>query len=203
MKIITSEQSKEYESLKRRYHMDLYRDSIRSLSLEQDIDEPVKSCVMAFGLLGCNPMWSCCGFDYEGQPIHKAHHYGWVYFALTLNPVTKTFINIFLKTPNWFFADTWKVNLTFNDGVKTVWFQNPFIQIKDWDDEECINYSEIAATRIRYLEYFFATLKDNMADSFTLIDQNAKYKRRFPFWQYPTKEPWTFAKEDLMKRIRG
>src|SRR3990167_575278 len=51
--------------------------SVKSITrLEDDIDEPLKTCVMALALLGCEPVWSCCGFDYAGQPIHKSHEHG-------------------------------------------------------------------------------------------------------------------------------
>jgi hypothetical protein len=45
-------------------------------NLEDDIDKPMKLIVGAAALIGAKPQWSCCGFNYDGQPAHKDHVYG-------------------------------------------------------------------------------------------------------------------------------
>ena len=53
--------------------------------LENDIDMPMRTIVGMFALLGCKPLFSCCGFDYDSQPVHKTHEYGNAYVMLQNN----------------------------------------------------------------------------------------------------------------------
>jgi len=203
MKLITKSQQNEYEALKKRYSMDMKRESILRLSLEEDIDAPVKSCVMGLAILGCDPRWSCCGFDYHGQPIHKNHDYGSVYFGLVYNDSTKKYLSRFFESPDWMFPKTWQVTLSKNDGVPMVWLSNQFVRKELWDGQDSIHYSELAATRIRYLEYSLLSVSGDMAQDTILVDENSRYNRRFKFWQYPPKCPWSFTKDQFLERVHG
>jgi hypothetical protein len=45
------------------------RDSV--LSLEEDVDTPMKKIMVMLALLEVKTYFSCCGFNYNGQPVHK------------------------------------------------------------------------------------------------------------------------------------
>lgn len=155
---------------------------------------------MALALLGCNPYFSCCGFDYYGQPIHKSHSYGELYFGMETNTENNTVLSEFFAS-NTFLKDTWTANYTMNDGIPTVWLATRFARKDKWDSEDSIHFSELAVTRTHYLQMFLMSLQDRMKDEFPLKDGNDIYRRRFRFWQYPAKEPWLITKSALLARV--
>src|SRR3990167_10289827 len=87
---LTEQEFQEYLNLRSLYSREKMLESVRSVRcLRDDIDQPIRNCVAYLALLGCNPVWSCCGFDYIGQPIHKSHEYGSSGFCLTDNEQTR------------------------------------------------------------------------------------------------------------------
>ena len=149
--IISDRSYREYQLLKAHYDRDTIAKSIGSVTnLEQDVDEPIKTCVMGFSLLGCNPIWSCCGFDYDGQPIHKRHRYGCEYFILEYNLRTSSILERFNQsiTP---FKEHWKMNTFNRDGMIVCSLQNEFEKGWLWQDRNHPHFSELAATYTGYL----------------------------------------------------
>jgi hypothetical protein len=197
MKTVTWKQYHEYLSLKRQYEMDLRYESAINTSLESDIDSPIRNCVMGLALLGCEPQWSCCGFDYANQPIHKSHQTGRCYFVLK-NPIkTLAMFNVLvqMKIP---LGDYWECQakqgmIDFHADFKNI--------ITQWDSNNSIHYAEQATQFIRYLELALVSMKYELADSYTLTDTNSMYRWYFPEWQYPPKESWTFTKEQFLERV--
>lgn len=194
---ITEEQLQEYEWLRSKYKQETIRASLQSVTrLEDDIDEPIKKCVMALALLGCAPLWSCCGFDYAGQPIHKTHQTGRIYFILgepsnTL-PLFRT-----IQVSDMPFKSQWHINAT-NKTATDLHLDFGNI-IKQWDDGDSIHYSEQAVQIIAYFEDLLISLSDNFLSEVTLKDTNGQYKSGFPHWQYPPRQEWVIRKSDLIK----
>ena len=78
--LISDEDYKEYRTLQHNALFQQKLESVRGMkNLRDDIDVPIRKLVAMFALLGCTPLWSCCGFDYDGQPMHKTHEYGNIY----------------------------------------------------------------------------------------------------------------------------
>ena len=156
---------------------------------------------MGFALLGCSPLWSCCGFDYHGQPIHKFHQYGRIYFILRDSIRTKRLwedaLHLHLiggKTWEFLFlqqSHVWDLHIDFKN------------VIPQWSDEHCPHYSEQAVQYINQMEQFLVMFRDDMLDVATVVDSNSIYKKVFRHWQYPSKGPWTFTKQDFLEEIYG
>lgn len=196
---ISDQDYQEYLLLKKKYGQDAILESIRDTPLEDDIDVPIKNCLMAFALLGCEPSWSCCGFDYFGQPIHKFHQYGRCYFVLrhvmrSLAVLHQAYVD---QVP---YLGQWQFYIR-NTGLD--WHLDFKNVIPQWDDTQSIHYSEQAVVYTEYLERFLLGQSINFSDTATIEDTNASYHEIYSNWQYPTKESWTFTKEDLMARARG
>jgi len=73
--------------------------------------------------------------------------------------------------------------------------------IPQWNNTESIHYSEQVVAYISYLEKFLLSQNNKFSDTATIEDTNSAYHEVYPYWQYPAKKPWTFTKEDLMKRV--
>ena len=164
-------------------------------TLEQDVDEPIKVCVMALALLGCEPLWSCCGFDYKGQPIHKSHQYGRCYFVLGNR---LSVLGIYVKLlysdiPNkgfWSLQSAGDKSIDLHADVSNV--------IKQWDTPDSIHYYETLSMHIQEFENFLMGLHESFLDEVTLTDTNATFKDSIRSWQYPPKKDGVIRKSDLL-----
>ena len=206
MKKISDEEYEQFQILKQNAESQANFDSVRETKyLENDIDTPIRKLVAMFALLGCEPQFSCCGFDYDGQPLHKTHEYGCVYFILDDNSETEEVIQILMdrnivveddgKTDKW---TTWK-----NAGgviLRTAFTKKHDSMDYPWVAKRtCIHYSEVAALNISVLERALRSLSDWFAPVVTLYDTNTEYRnrRKVSEWQYPGLEPWTIYLDDL------
>jgi hypothetical protein len=188
---ITEEEYQQYEDLKRWAKREgVLKSAKETENLEDDIDEPVKICVAMFALLGCNPVYSCCGFDYSGQPYHKSHQYGRPYFILSSNASSTNIIFELSKLKsNWVASPNTRsyVNLELMAG------KNPH-----WRKEECIHFSEECVIAIGQMELFLRRFEGRMIESIVLIDTNSISKKHHKYWQYPPKSPWHIQKKDVI-----
>lgn len=192
---ITEDQYKEYEQLLAWKKKEDIRLSLKETkNLEDDIDEPIKSCVMMLALLGTNPIYSCCGFDYEGQPYHKSHQYGDSYVLFADDPKIE-----FELPPMWevkkrseYFPE---YMLVLKEGFKA----NPH-----WTDPSCIHFAENFVIAITLLEKVLWNQQESFCtEKVTLSDTNHQANQFSPYWQYTPKEPWTFDFVDLVVRMNG
>lgn len=200
MKTMTDAEFEELESLRRRYRLDAIRVSAAAATLEQDIDTPIKKCVMALALLGCEPMWSCCGFDYEGQPIHKSHQGESAWVVLRDNARSRCLAER-LETealPFREYANAWKTNFALHYGDARCTLYSQLRAHNTWPNPECIHFSEPAAIAIQVLETYLLSLADEFQETVILTDTNVEFQKRFNWWQYPTKAPWVVRKVDLV-----
>ena len=187
---ISEAELEELRLLRKHYGQEAIQKSIRSLvCARDDVDEPIRKCVAAFALLGCQPIWSCCGYDYVGQPIHKSHQYGRIFFIL-LSPSRSS--SVFDR----FGMEDWKLlrnvaDLGFSFHLD---FRNI---IPQWDNVKSIHYPEAPVVQIHYLEKFLFSLSDEFMSEVMLEDTNLHYATQFTYWQYPILEPWVIKKVDF------
>lgn len=200
MRIITGKEYEEFKLLCQIYKRDSIRQSALSIrTLDEDIDAPIRMCVMALALLGCEPMWSCCGFDYAGQPLHKSHKYDRVGFALRDNFRVRWLTEQLEQTPLEFqdYANGWKFDYASHYGNENCYLVSDIHTGNIWPDRDSIHYSEPGTIAIQLLEKFLLRLSHEFQDCVTLRDTNAEFKQRFQWWQYPAKSDWVIHKSDL------
>lgn len=185
-------------------------ESVKSMKmLENDVDVPIKTIVGMFALLGCHPLFSCCGFDYHGQPYHKTHEYGNAYITLQDNSNTKQIINFFIEMG--FFADTYKRTSQWRtwkiEQDKIVFVAQSF-DWKDrkmgypWTKENCIHYAERGVIGLHELrKKLYYAFKDHFLNEITLRDTNENHNKNLAYWQYPALEPWEINKNSLLLEI--
>lgn len=186
MKTISENKYKEYLALKRWAKREkVYQSMTSTTKLEDDIDLPVKKCVAMFALLGFQPIFSCCGFDYHGQLYHKSHQYGEPYFMFSENEKSKSLIGV--KYGAWIGEKRHAILLIAK--VKG----NPH-----WRKKDCIHFSEECVISIGALERWLLSNTSIMVDTITLQDTNQNYKKSgIRHWQYEPKEPWIIRKDLL------
>lgn len=209
---------KDYNEYRILQHNALFQQKLESVrgmkNLKNDIDVPIRNLVAMFALLGCNPLWSCCGFDYDGQPLHKTHEYGNTYIRLLNNEQSRKIANILvikqviekqITSISEISSDKWvgrqlggyiQLNCDFDYEINKT--QYP------WSIKSCIHYCEYALIRIRELEQAILTLfSDDFADTAVLHDTNGKYKQHIYNWQYPILEDWIITKEDIIRGVNN
>lgn len=184
MKKLTDEEYLDYQRLK----------SLESLSttynLEDDIDFPIKNSVALLALAGANPMFSCCGFDYHGQPQHKKHQYGEPYIMLQNDDPTRLVISKIYGTQ---LPYGWKITRRGTIMLALTSSNNPH-----WDSPEIIHYSEMMVIALNDLEhYLWDRLKDSLLDEVILEDTNKTHHKNLKYWQYPPKNPWVITLDSL------
>lgn len=189
MKEISDDEYKEYLKLKEKapyfYSMKSAKEIIY---LEDDIDTPIKSCVAMFALFQCEPTFSCCGFEYDGQPLHKTHQMRNPYIRMGKNPQSSALLSHPPKI--------WTCR-KFNDEILVEFITkdkgNPH-----WRNPTCIHFAEEILDAIRYLENSLIANKKNFVNKVTIKDTNHLCLQKTRFWQYPPKKPWTIYKEDYL-----
>lgn len=170
--------------------------------LEQDVDEPMKNVVMMLNLLGCVTSWSCCGFNYEGQPFHKDHTYGYIYVVMKADLRSFDIVRRFMEFRHTLSA-AWNCKLAKSDDV-AIFSLSAYIQRQEqWNSPASPHYGELGATYIACFEEFLWSLKEEFLDKVIMKDRNAEYKERFSNWQYPPKEDWLIKRDDLIFRMSG
>lgn len=191
---ITDEQFSEYEQLKRWAKREMVFKSAKEITkLEDDIDKPIKNCVAMFALLGCQPFYSCCGFDYSKQPFHKSHQYGRPYIMLSDSERTAQILEILSRQKTVWYAEKGAqgyVNLQVMAGM------NPH-----WRKEECIHFAEECVISIKWLECFLVVLKSGMLEEVVIEDTNLRAKKDLEYWQYPPKEPWVILRSEVFEKL--
>lgn len=189
---ITNEEYEEYKMLKKWAKREKVFKSAKDVkNLEDDIDTPIKNCVAMMALLGCKPMYSCCGFDYNGQLFHKSHQYGQPYIKMEACPRAIRFLEEFPRNRYWF-ADGGKYHID----LKVHANMSPY-----WRKEECIHFAEECVIAIGWLEQVLLSVNGVMADTISLEDSNQKALKENKYWQYPPKEPWVIKKDKILSSL--
>jgi hypothetical protein len=198
--IITPAEYAEFQHLRLLYKLESKLESVRQLrNLEQDIDAPIRSVVAMLALLGCEPIWSCCGFDYAEQPYHKSHQYGKSYIAMNDNEAIRVLTPVILEAMP--FQDKYTI---WTIKPRQVYEDDGWVLFADleggnvWPETDSIHYSEPGTIAIGYLKKILFGLKDRFTDSVTLGDYNGIHKNRYPDWQYPPLRDWVINKADVL-----
>ena len=208
--LISENEYKELQGLRNHYKRENNLKSANSMkSLENDIDLPIKTIIGMFALMGCWPKFSCCGFDYEGQPIHKTHEYGNAYVMLDDNYNTEEVVKFLVgeellvettteKTSQW---RTWKI-----EKHKQVFVALAFDWLESkreypWTKTNCIHYAEKGVIGLDYLKKHLYRLRKSFLEEITLIDTNKQQHKNLAYWQYPALKSWKINKEELIGEI--
>lgn len=169
--------------------------------LEDCIDTPIKKCVALLNLLGLETVWSCCGFDYEGQR-NKDHVPGSPQIFIKAN--SKSF-NLLLKIVDY---ELFKVQNAWNAMIKCMQLQEPtfilFCQFPMnkgglWDTQNSPHFHERPVMCITFLEHRLLQFKDKMKNKVVLTDMNKTMKDITPIWGMNYMEDWIIRKEDWVK----
>lgn len=197
---ITDAEYAEYQALRTAERLERIHQSITNLrNLGADIDAPIKRCIMALALLGCEPLWSCCGFDYFDQFPHKSHAYGECGIALRNNTRSRWLGKRLLDKP-----------LPFQN-YKNRWVFTPYRHYQDdliyfvaniqdgniWPNKDSVHYSEPGTIALGFLENYLLTLRGQMQAECILQDTNHLFLDRYAAWQYPPLADWKIRQTDL------
>ena len=170
------------------------RDSV--LSLEDDIDLPMKKVIAMLSLLDITTFFTCCGFNYNGQLMHKEHVYGnWQVLMLADTKcmmLTKELVDS-MKNPKFRPLIEYKYF-----GTSLTWIYGINSEIRNWDKPECPHSSEISVIITDEIEKFLMDKLNDMKDISVVYDFNDYMLKRYSNWQYPAKLPWTVSKQKLL-----
>jgi len=176
-------------------------ESIRQInSLKDDVDEPIRSVVAMLALLGCAPAWSCCGFDYEGQPHHKSHTHGYCYFVMSQDamPMVESIMSSLPYQHN--MANRWRLCKQTRYGKAACGLSSVFSNSTNaWNSSGSVHFSEPGVIAIGLLEESLYKLSDQFVDKVVLVDTNKEYKNTFPAWVYPARGDWIIHGSDFAR----
>jgi hypothetical protein len=160
------------------------------MNLEEHIDDPIKKSVVGMALLGFVPIFSCCGFNYDGEKVKKTHlEKPYIYLDKDMmNSESKAMLLDIAHESNWTIAPAgqyidfhgWKWN-----------GDHP------WKAEGCPHKPEIAVLALNYLERILETRKTLFKKSVKIVDGNFIYKniKKIKHWQYKPSEAWEVTPE--------
>lgn len=207
--LISDEDYNEYRILQHNALFQQKLESVRGMkNLKDDIDTPIRKLVAMFALLGCETRWSCCGFDYDGQPMHKTHEYGDSFIRLV---DSKRALEVMATLINFNAIKLTKEGELLNTDEWTVWRKANEIYLRTdfdyfhrqsdypWAGHSCIHFSELAVIKIYDLEQAMLKLfSSEFLSGAILQDTNYKSKNILNNWQYPALEDWIITKEDIL-----
>lgn len=204
---ITETQWDEYQVLKQNAEYQAKLQSLNSLpSLKDDIDEPMRLIVAMLALLNCEPQFSCCGFNYPTQPLHKTHLYGVSYIRCSENEWSKA-LSDYLKLElqeEIKDHDKWQAI----NKQKRIYFECHFHksfgnwdEYKAWNFGECLHYPEIAVSQIKYFENKLKVLHEYFSDDAELQDTNEKYREYNSYWGYDPLPSWHITKDWVLSKF--
>ena len=206
---ISDTEYKQYQSFLNNYKFSKKINSVKETKfLEYDIDEPIRNIIAMFALLRCKPLFSCCGFNYQGQPMHKTHRFGSVYIQLEYDDnIKKVICALYDELKCNSSEDGWLAGFTPNTvPVPKIYLQASFEKSwilkdsnQDWNKQDCIHYPEWGVFKIKELEQALWAMNDDFSDKVILTDGNHKYKEEWRHWQYPALEQWTIKKNDYKR----
>lgn len=207
---ITETELEEYRTLKNAYGWQAVEQSLSGVELlENDVDEPIKWTVAALTLLGVQPVFSCCGFNYVGQPLHKRHTVGTTYISVLANAEFNTLCEELNQYSDHLRGWWWEIvngsGLYKEDQHGQIYFSETWARhgVPEWDDPLCIHYSEMAALAIRSMNVtLYRNFWDKIHLSAVLTDSNGHYQSGVSAWQYPAKKEWLITREWLVDNYK-
>jgi hypothetical protein len=191
MKKISNKKYQEYLELKKWEEKQKINESLVSTyNLEDDIDFPIRNSVAILALADCHPIFSCCGFDYIGQPYHKSHQYGEPYIMLEATTKSKYLLGgISSKLPY-----GWVVS--FRNGV--LYLEQRITANPHWREKNSIHFSEEIVIGLNELEkQLYLYLRQDFLGEVILEDKNKEYVKTLKYWQYTPKNPWVITPDSL------
>jgi len=191
MKRISDKKYAEYLTLKKQKELQERDTSLTSVyNLEDDIDFPIRNSVAILALAGCSTMFSCCGFDYHGQPPYKAHQYGEPYIMMKADLETEKILGSMRAR----LAYGWRLDK--RNGL--IFLELAHVNNPHWSDPKAIHYSENLVIAINQLEqYLFHNLWDVLKDEVILEDTNKQHNKNLKYWQYPPRNPWVITQDSF------
>lgn len=160
-------------------------------TLEEDIDYPIHNLVAMCALAGMSPMFSCCGFDYHGQPTYKSHQYGEPYIMFKRDQEMVILFDYQSKLfgCGWEIRDK-KSHVLLNLKVP----MNPY-----WRDPKSPHFSEEMVIALNSLERLLYPLLSPLFKEWVILhDTNAtNHSVHLRYWQYPPRTPWKITKESF------
>jgi hypothetical protein len=185
---ISKNEYQEYSDWKRKKEIEISLQE--TINLEDDIDFPIRNSVAILALAGCSVMFSCCGFDYHGQPAHKAHQYGEPYIMMRDDAETQRVLGSVYTRLSYGWKLDRRQGLIF---LELVHINNPH-----WTDPTVVHFSENLVIAINDLEkYLFKNLGDMLQEEVILEDTNKNHYKNLKYWQYPPKNPWAITLDSL------
>lgn len=161
--------------------------------LEHHIDAPIKNCIMGLNLLGLTTKWSCCGFDYQGQPSFKSHVHGRPHVVVDYcnGKLLDRLVYIAMRSG-------WKLELS-QVSCTNAWQLSSQSSLNQgsWARTDSAHFHEGPNTKIKSLEHALMSLWEYMNDLVVLRDQNHVMETIYEHWQYKGLDDWEIKKVDL------
>lgn len=163
-----------------------------STKLYDHIDAPIRKAVAGMNLLGFKTHFSCCGFDYEGQPDFKSHLKPYIfldYNQIMETPVLKMKLYDLGILAGWGYDNAGSQYIDFYAKIST--------HVDDpWGKAKSVHFYEKSAIAIARLNETIKRFDKYFLDQVIIEDGNKKSKENVPYWQYqPCEENWIVTKE--------
>jgi hypothetical protein len=168
-------------------------------NLVEMVDVPMREPVALLSLLGCQTVWSCCGYHYRDEPEGKSHMVGMSQILLYANSHTFTRLCELIDNELFVAWPKWKIMMDkkpFQPPMLTLVFQFPVTKNDDWFNPNSAHYHEGPACAIQDLTNALRAMENYMADEVTIVDSNAAAKGAIENWDFPASDDWVVRKSD-------
>jgi hypothetical protein len=168
-------------------------------NLAEMVDVPMREPVALLSLLGCQTIWSCCGYHYRDEPEGKSHMIGASQILLTANAHAFTHLCELMDNELWVAWPKWKIQLDkkpFQPPMLTLGFCFPVTKNDDWFNPQSAHYHEGPACAIQHLTNALRDMEHHMADEVIIVDSNAAAKGAIENWDFPASDDWVVRKSD-------
>jgi len=162
--------------------------------LEDQIDLPIKKCIAMLNLLGLRTLWSCCGFDYKGQPKWKDHTHDNAYISIDFNSGINNLNELlFIRSKS-----GWSLSIG-DVSCKEAWLlEAPSVFGEEmWNKRDSIHFHERSNISIKNLETVLLGMAELMLDKVTITDENLTMKDIFEYWQHEPAKDWIIKRDEM------
>lgn len=161
------------------------------LTLVNHIDAPILKSVIGLALLGFQPVFSCCGFDYKGAEVPKSHLTNKPYVYLKYGVGCMNRLVDIATSAGWGMSFLGKQFVDFHG----YGWSGPH----PWNNPTSPHRSETCVLAIKALNDTLGQFKPYFSSSVVLRDGNALYKldKGIKYWQYEPVADMTFTPADF------
>lgn len=160
------------------------------INLQDDIDAPVKNMVQYLNLWGVKTVWSCCGFDYQGQLPHKDHISGQPQVACECTPESFEKISRLIAHLGETSRTIWTARIEYKMYNKLELVLMAATRGPMWGHPKSPHFHEGCVMALAAMEKSLLSFQSEFIKEVVIEDANRSLIGTYEYWDYQPTNSW-------------